>query len=411
MQCLELYTLIVIFTITAFFRLFADWTVTRILTLFNNCFIYAKQFSFKTCTFKLLFHITEKLNTLFRMLKSINIKECTLIMGYILQRFACCCINAIINIACTVPAQVNSTCYCLMLKSEEKLAYVYGINENGERIKAYLDSGSELSILSLQSITDRNKIQPAPNINLLSATGHALQLVGKYKLQIVFGHLSVSVPCIVVSNFPYQLLLSISIFRTLKADISFGKNICQFDKNGLKSGILPIYYDRKQTNTSFANSIRVLNSITPYMNGKSLLINDVPSLCLKFTTHRKYNIFFLCESHTVLPGAIIRICLPKKHSCFKMRQSFLNLFYYIGGNDEYIYLMNHGTTHIELLADTYVAKSYRNVLYDIHQKSGSASSDHFNMSVASSEARKGGVLQPAGIQKESTSKPLVLKIA
>src|SRR5271170_1981098 len=402
MQCLELYTLIVIFTITAFFRLFADWTVTRILTLFNNCFIYAKQFSFKTCTFKLLFHITEKLNTLFRMLKSINIKECTLLMGYILQRFACCCINAIINIACTVPAQVNKTCYCLMLKSEEKLAYVYGINENGEHIKAYLDSGSELSILSLNSITDRNKIQPAPNINLLSATGHALQLVGKYKLQIVFGDLSLSVPCIVVSSFPYDLLLSISIFKSLKADLNFGKNTCEFYKHGLSSGILPIYYDRKNSSINVANSIRVLNSITPYMNGKSLLINDVPSICLKFTFHRKYYVFFLCESHTVLPGSIIRICLPKKHVGFKMRQSFLNLFYCIGGNDEYMYLMNHKSTPIELRADTYVAKSFRKMSHDTLQKSGSISSNHFNTSMASSETSLGDVLQPAGIQKAST---------
>src|SRR5271170_5018065 len=399
MQCLELYSLIVIFTIIAFIKLFAAWTLKRIFVV-TNCFNF-KQLTFKTCLCNVFTFTTEKLNSLFRMLESINYREYNLLMGNILQRYVCS-YAALLSSAKTVPKQAYKTFYCMMLKSDEKLAYIYGINENGNRIKAYLDCGSELSILSLNSITDRNKIQPAPNINLLSATGHALQLVGKYKLQIVFGDLSLSVPCIVVSSFPYDLLLSISIFKSLKADLNFGKNTCEFYKHGLSSGILPIYYDRKNSSINVANSIRVLNSITPYMNGKSLLINDVPSICLKFTFHRKYYVFFLCESHTVLPGSIIRICLPKKHVGFKMRQSFLNLFYCIGGNDEYMYLMNHKSTPIELRADTYVAKSFRKMSHDTLQKSGSISSNHFNTSMASSETSLGDVLQPAGIQKAST---------
>jgi hypothetical protein len=86
--------------------------------------------------------------------------------------------------------------------SSQNLSFIYGLLDNGQsKIRAYLDSGSELSIVDLKMIKNRSRIVTTTNVELTSASGHSLKVIGRYTLKVQFGDVMISEPCIVVENF------------------------------------------------------------------------------------------------------------------------------------------------------------------------------------------------------------------
>jgi RNase H-like domain found in reverse transcriptase/Reverse transcriptase (RNA-dependent DNA polymerase)/Integrase core domain/Integrase zinc binding domain len=149
------------------------------------------------------------------------------------------------------------TYYCCLLKKSDHLSYINGTLLNGTTIRAYLDTGSEMTIISSQYVTNKAKIKSVHNINLLSATGHHLNLLGQYTLPIYFGNHRFHILCMVVENFPYPLLLSHKTFRELRAIINYDENKCTFKFNDSPDCVVHIFSDASQN--KLVNLIRAVN--------------------------------------------------------------------------------------------------------------------------------------------------------
>ena len=135
-------------------------------------------------------------------------------------------------------------------ESSNSLKYIWTIVE-GQNVKATLDGGSQATIIDYAYLPRHIKVQKEERIQLSSASGHEIPIVGKVQLPIRIGRLRTRIEAIVVRGFDCPLLLSIAMFNQLGAQFDYATDICRFFDKGRSSGRIKMMEQEKQILKSF----------------------------------------------------------------------------------------------------------------------------------------------------------------
>src|SRR2546426_9941948 len=108
------------------------------------------------------------------------------------------------------------------------LSFVWAvITDQKKPVRALLDGGSQVNLIHIKNVKNRHLIQHS-KLLLKSASGHGMEINGSIILQIRVGTLTMAIPFLVVSKFPYDMLLSNQAMQQYAALINYADKTCTF---------------------------------------------------------------------------------------------------------------------------------------------------------------------------------------
>jgi hypothetical protein len=127
--------------------------------------------------------------------------------------------------------------------SVQTLPYILGIIDGYGAEKIYLDSGSSLCLIDRTAFPEE-QLLPVQNIQLISASGDTIPILGKIILKLQLGRLLLPCEFMVIRNLEMKILAGNSLFKKYKFVMNYDDRNCTFAHESETSGNIPLFMEK-----------------------------------------------------------------------------------------------------------------------------------------------------------------------
>jgi len=135
--------------------------------------------------------------------------------------------------------------------SVQTLPYILAM-VRGAPTQLWIDTGSTLNLIDSKEC-GKETLTPVSGIELTSASGHPIKILGKITLNIRIGNLTLPCQFMVIAGLEMKYLLGNAIFQAYKVILNYNSMDCHFTYNDQSSGPIPLLLQTAETQMNLAS--------------------------------------------------------------------------------------------------------------------------------------------------------------